>query len=95
MMKLNLHVGFDDGSGVEVVASMPDFIAFERKYDKPVQAFADEARIEYMCYLAWHSLQRKGVTDKEFDPWLEAVAELTVGSEEDVVPLENSQPTGQ
>ena len=94
MMKINLHVGFDDGSGVEAVASMPDFIAFERKYDKPVQAFASDVRIEYMCYLAWHNLKRRKVTELEFDDWLETVTDITVGSEDEIAPLESSQPTG-
>lgn len=94
MMNIKMHVGYEDGSGVEVNASMPDFIAFERKYDKPVQAFASDVRIEYMCYLAWHNLHRRKAVELEFDDWLNTVSELTVGDEDDIPPLENSQPTG-
>ena len=47
-----------------------------------------------MCFLAWHALTRLKKTTVEFDPWLETVAELKVGDEEEIVPLESGQPTG-
>ena len=94
MMNIKMHVAYEDGSGVDVDTSMPDFIAFERKFDKPVQAFASDVRIEYMCFLAWNNLRRRKKTELEFDDWLDTVAEIKVGEEEDIVPLETSQPTG-
>lgn len=94
MMKIALSVKYLDGSGADVEASVPDFIAFERRYDKPVAAFANDARIEYMCFLAWHSLNRLKRTELDFDPWLETIAELQVGEEEEIVPLETDQSTG-
>lgn len=94
MMNIKMHVTYADESGVDVEASMPDFIAFERKYDKPVQAFASDVRIEYMCFLAWNNLQRRKKTGLEFDEWLDTVEEIKVGEEEDLVPLETDQPTG-
>ena len=33
MMKIRLEVKHLDGSGADVEASVPDFIAFERRYD--------------------------------------------------------------
>lgn len=94
MMKIRLEVKHVDGSGTVANASVPDFIAFERKYDKPVASFANDARIEYMCFLAWHASKRQGQTEVDFDPWLETVAELVVAEEDDIVPLESNQPTG-
>lgn len=94
MMNIKMHVTYADGSGVDVTASMPDFIAFERKYDKPVNAFASDVRIEYMCFLAWNNLKRRKVTEVEFDEWLDTIAEIQVGEEEEIVPLETARPTG-
>lgn len=94
MMKIRLDVKHLDGSGTAVEATVPDFIAFERKYDKPVSSFANDARIEYMCFLAWHAAKRQGITTQEFDPWLESVGELAIEPEGDIVPLESSQSTG-
>lgn len=94
MMKIKMHVAYEDGSGVDVEASMPDFIAFERKYDKPVQAFANDPRIEYMTFLAWHNLSRKKITQLEFDDWINTLASLEIGEEEEIVPLDSNQPIG-
>lgn len=94
MMKIKIDVKHVDGSGTDVDASVPDFIAFERKFDKPVASFASEPRIEYMCFLAWHAAKRQGKTQQEFDPWLDTVAELAIDSEDEIAPLESSQPTG-
>lgn len=94
MMKIALSVKYLDGSGTVVDASVPDFIAFERRYDKPVSSFANDARIEYMCFLAWHAAKRQNHTNQDFDPWLESVAELTVVNEDDIAPLESNPPTG-
>ena len=94
MMNIKMHVAYEDGSGVDVSTSMPDFIAFERKYDKAVSSFASEPRIEYMAFLAWHNLHRSKRTQLEFDAWLDTLAELTIGEEEEIVPLETGQLTG-
>jgi hypothetical protein len=94
MMKIMLAVKHADGSGADVEASVPDFIAFERRFDRPVSSFANDPRIEYMCYLAWHALYRQKKTSVEFDPWLETVTDLMVGEESDIVPLESNPSTG-
>lgn len=94
MMKIRLDVKHVDGSGTDVLASVPDFIAFERRFDKPVSSFATDARIEYMCFIAWHAAKRQSMTASDFDAWLETVAELTIVDEDDIVPLESNQHTG-
>jgi hypothetical protein len=94
MMKIMLTVEYANGSSADAEASVRDFIAFERRYDKPIASFANDVRIEYMCYLAWHALHRNKQTALEFDEWLETVAELSIKEEQDIVPLENSQPIG-
>jgi len=94
MNKVALHVDLSDGSGVDVEATTPDLIAFERKFDKSFAAFADDLRLEYIVWLAWHALKRTTQVSVEFDPWTETVEGVTVSGVLDPPPLESSQPTG-
>jgi len=93
-MNTALRVAYNDGSGVDITASTPDLIAFERKFDKSFSAFADEFRLEYIVWLAWYALTRTKVISVEFDPWTETVDGVTVKAVADPPPLESSQPTG-
>jgi len=94
MMKVALHVDYDDGSGVDVDATAPDLIAFERNFDKPFTVFADSLRLEYLVWLAWHTLKRTSNTTLQFDPWVDTVAGIALGEAVDPVPLESQAPTG-
>jgi hypothetical protein len=94
MMKVALHVDYSDGSGVDVVATAPDLLAFERHFDKPFTVFGTDMRLEYVLWLAWRSLNRQGKTSLEFDPWIETVANVGLGESEEPPPLESGQPIG-
>lgn len=96
MMRLAMHVDYADGSGVDSSASAPDFIAFERHFDLPMQVFSQSARIEHMLWLAWHSLKRRKQTDMDFDAWIENVESVEFGEKDqsEIAPLGSSQPTG-
>jgi len=96
MMRLPLHVDYEDGSGVDVVASAPDLIAFERKFDMAMSAFGNSVRVEWMLWLAWTTLTRKRLVGSEFDTWSETVDGITFGesSEAEIPPLEITQPIG-
>lgn len=96
MMRLPLHVQYEDGSGVDVVASAPDLIAFERHFDKSMAVFSEQVRIEYMLWLTWTALKRKSLVTADFDPWSETVAAIEFGDtlEADLAPLESTQPIG-
>ncbi len=96
MMRLPLHVQYEDGSGVDVVASAPDLIAFERHFDKSMAVFSEQVRIEYMLWLTWTALKRKNLISVDFDPWSETVAAIEFGDtlEADLAPLESTQPIG-
>lgn len=93
-MRISLKVQYSDGSGAEVTASAPDLIAFERNYDKPMAVFAEQPRIEWLLFLAWTSLKRAGKVSQDFDPWTEQVEQVIVGDDQEIVPLESSQPIG-
>lgn len=95
-MRLPLHVDYEDGSGVDVVASAPDLIAFERQFDMPMSAFGDRVRVEWMLWIAWTSLHRRKLVLVEFDSWCDLVDGITFGdaAEAEISPLEITQPIG-
>jgi hypothetical protein len=96
MLRLALHVDYDDGSSADVIASALDIVNFERKFNKPITVFADEVRVEYLLELAYSALTRKKLTVQSFDDWADTISGITFGNEEDaeIVPLEKNQPTG-
>jgi len=96
MLRLALHVDYDDGSSADVIASALDIVNFERKFNKPVTVFADEVRVEYLLELAFSALKRKKLTTLEFDEWADSISGITFGNEDEneIVPLESSPPIG-
>ena len=94
MMQVALRIEYADGSGVDVTATAPDLIAFERNFDKPFTVFADGLRLEYLLWLAWYTVKRRGETDKDFDPWCETVGSIVIGESEDPAPLESKARIG-
>lgn len=94
MMRVPLHITYGDGSGVEVEATAPDLLAFERHFDKPFTVFGTEMRLEYVLWLGWQALNRQGKTALEFDPWIETVSGVGLQESSEPPPLENSQPIG-
>ena len=78
MNPITINLTFADGTTATAVASAPDFVAFETRFDKSVQTFANDVRLTYMFFLAWHALKRTKVTDLEFEAWLETVADIQV-----------------
>lgn len=95
MMRIALKVTYSDGREQAVMVSAPDLIAFERTYDKPMSVIGS-GRIEYLYYVAWHSLKRRSLTDLEFDPWLETIESVTDDKDggAEIAPLESKQPIG-
>lgn len=78
MNPITLHITLSDGSKVTAVATAPDFVAFEAKFDKSIQSMGQDVRLTYMFFLAWNSLKRTGKTDQEFEAWLENVTDIQV-----------------
>lgn len=95
-MRIALKVEYADGSGVDVIASAPDFIAYERKFNRSIVRIGDEARFEDLCFLAWTSLRRRGKTADDFDQWIDTLDGVGYGAEEatDIVPLGSTPSTG-
>jgi hypothetical protein len=79
-MRFNLVIKFADGSTKEIVASTPDLVAFEDKFNLSIGALASSQRLGHLLFLAWHSEQRTKSTTLGYDQWLETVE--SVGSAE-------------
>lgn len=72
-MKINLRIEYTTGEEVEVTASASDLVAFESKFEIAVTKLEQDMKYTYLLWLAWHSLFRKKLTDKDFESWVDFV----------------------
>lgn len=96
-MKLPLEVvSASDGSTRTVIATFPDFIAYEQKFSKSVAKFEDGLSLTDLAFLAWHAEHRTKKTGLDFDSWCNEQEAMTLGDAAQAViaPLESSQPIG-
>lgn len=75
-MKINLRIEYSSGEAVEASATAPDLVAFEDKFNLSVTKLEAEMKVTHLLWIAWHSLFRKKITDKEFDVWVEFVESI-------------------
>jgi len=93
-MRLILTVTYTDESTADAVVSAVDFVRFEEKFERSVAKFEKEMRFTDLCWLAWHSLNRRKKTDLDFDAWLDTIDEVTFsGDDAEIAPLENTAST--
>lgn len=90
-MRIQLNVTYTDKSGADVSVSAPDFVAFEREFDRSVAKFANEVRFTDICWLAWYRLNKSG-GGPDFDTWIETVENVEIGDSDEIVPLETTAP---
>ena len=85
-----------DQSKRTIMATFPDFIAFEKKFSKSVAKFEAELTLTDLAFIAWHSEHRQKKTGLDFDSWINEIESLAIGdaNEAVIVPLETSQPIG-
>ena len=96
-MKIALQVTSAlDSSERTIMATFPDFIAFEKKFSKSVAKFEAELTLTDLAFIAWHSEHRQKKTGLDFDSWINDVESLSIGDADQavIVPLETSQPIG-
>jgi hypothetical protein len=80
-MKMELKVTYLSGEEVEVVAVVPDFIAWERHSKRKMSDFANAVGMEDLAYLAWSVINRTTKV-KPFEGWINEV-EIIEPSETD------------
>jgi hypothetical protein len=74
-MKITLRIEFIDGTTKDVIVSAADMVAFEDKFNVSI-AKLSEPRMGWLLFLAWHSEQRRKETNKQYEEWLELVAQI-------------------
>lgn len=92
-MKIALTVEFINGDKEDVVAAFPDFVAFERTWQRSVARLDSDLRLTDLAWLAWHSLTRLKKTALKFDPeWVSTVVSCNPTEVGDPGPLAQTQP---
>jgi hypothetical protein len=71
-MKMELKVTYVSGEEVEVIAVVPDFIAWERHSKRKMSDFASAVGMEDLAYLAWSVINRTTKV-KPFEGWINEV----------------------
>lgn len=75
-MKLELNIKTTDGELHNVVCSVADFIAWERKTKRRTSDLANGIGVEDLAFLAYTSLIRNGHKLKPFDGWINEIDEI-------------------
>lgn len=91
-MRMLLQVTYVDGTGAEAVVSAPDFVAFEREFDRSVARFESEVKLTDIYWLAWHRLNRATPVG-DFDKWLENLESVEIRDTADPAPLDKTPRT--
>lgn len=75
-MKLSLQLKKTDGEILTVTASVPDFVAWERKTKNKTSDLAKGIGVEDLAFLAYNALKRSGENIKPFDGWINEIEEI-------------------
>ena len=93
-MRLDLRITYADGSVLETAATTPDFIEYEKEWDRSVTNLDTDLRYTDLCWLAWQSAIRQGKETAEFNAWVHTVDGVAMTDGEAApVPLEQTAPT--
>jgi hypothetical protein len=94
-MKLSLRIEWNDGKTPEtVVAIFADFCDFEETHNRSIVKLEQDLRLSDLGWLAWAVQKRTKKTTLEYRKWREAVENVSPVGDDDLVPLESSQPIG-
>lgn len=81
-MRISLEVKYSDDKEVEVIASAPDIVKFEDKFNISIAVAAREMKVTHLLFLAHAALVRQKTITADFDTWIESVVEVGVGSKD-------------
>lgn len=82
--KMALSWTLDNGANGTGEALVADWVAFERRFGKPVAAMSGEDfGLDQLAFLAWRCARRAGET-AEYEDWIERVVEIDLPEVEPV-----------
>lgn len=74
---MQLKVTYAGGRTETVDATPADLVRLERQYDIPASSLsAETTRIEHVMFLGWCALKRLGREDRDFEAFLDDIAEV-------------------
>lgn len=83
-MQMKLLVTFTNEETKKVTALLPDFVMFERTWNRSVANFEKEIRLTDIAWIAWKAQTRLGQTTLPFEPeWLNSVFKVEMDDSED------------
>jgi hypothetical protein len=90
-MEMKFVVVYNNGEKQKTTACFPDFVMFERTWNRSVANLETEIRLTDIGWLAWKSLQRNKSTTLPFEPeWLNSIYSVELDDENEVtVPLDS------
>ena len=84
----------DAAAPVAITSELVDMVAFEQEYNLPISVLADEPRVSYLTWLAWHAMHRTGKTQLSFMEWASTLEDLSGEEAAEIVPLESHPSIG-
>jgi hypothetical protein len=75
-MRLNLKVTMTDNTSHEVVAGVPDIVAWELRFKSKVSTWTNGVGMGDMTFVAWNSLSRQKKTALKYEEWLDSVVDI-------------------
>lgn len=88
---MKLKVTYADGETVQVNAGPRAQVALERQYGVGLGKAFDSEQIEYVYYLGWAALHFAGKEPKDFEGFLDRIADVEVESDDEADPTSAGQ----
>lgn len=82
-MRLTFSLETTDGEKQKVTTAYADIMALEEAFDMDASDLVSRQKASWLAYLCWHSLKRRGLTDKTFDAWKVGVEVLEPSADDE------------
>lgn len=85
-MRLTIKTEQEDGTVTEIVATVPDFLAWEKKTGKTTSEMATAIGMTDLAFLAWNAGRRKGLIKESLEKWAEGLVVLEPAGDDEARP---------
>lgn len=75
-MKITFKVTTTGSEPTEVTTSYGDLIALENKYGVDASDLGNRQRAQWLAFMAWNALKRRGDVKVGFEEWVETIEAL-------------------
>lgn len=74
------------GKVIEVTANHRDYEAYELRYQRSAPEAMDKGFLSVWIFLVWHSMHRRGLTDLDYEAWLDTNPKVMPGAKVEELP---------